>query len=57
MQRAGVGGVCNQVLRPVIGADGAPEDVGGELSLPVQERIRGGEVVPHGLGGDRKSVV
>ncbi len=46
-----VGDVCNQVLRPVIGADGAPEDVGGELGLLIEEHVRGGEVVPHGLGG------
>ena len=45
-----VGGVGHQVLRPQVGIGGAPEHVGGQLRLPVEQGVPGGQIVAQSVG-------
>ena len=44
-----VGGVGDEVFRPEIGVGGAPEHVGGQLGLLVDDGVLGGHVLTQGL--------
>ena len=41
--------VCNQVLRPEVVVCRAPEGVGGELRLLVQQRVHGRQILSQGI--------
>ena len=44
-----VGGIGDDIFRPQVGVSGAPEHVGGELGLPVQQGVLGGQVLAQSL--------